>query len=723
MSASPQAVTVGLVQAVSLASMMEQEKQQNQLVQTQPVMSSLAGYVRQCWTYARDAKRQMIFPRLLQNVRARRGEYDPERLSAIRNEGGSEVYAMLTSVKCRAAASWIRDVMHGSGSEKPWTLRPSKVPELPPQMAEQIVQQAMQPLQEAIQSGMPMPQANVLTLVSALRDAAMEKLREQARQMAQRMEDKMEDQLLEGGWRTAISEFIDDITTYPSAVLKGPIVRRKPVMTWQPDATGAMQPTVATALKLEFARVDPFLIFPSPDAATVEDGYLIEKHRLSRQDLLDMIGVDGYSDAAIRSVLDDFGKGGLRDWTSNDMAEADAKGKSTVAVATNPDSLIDALQFWGSVQGRMLLDWGMDKAEIPDPTAEYHVEVWLIANQVIKATLNYDPLHRKPYYKTSYEEIPGSWWGNSVADLVRDSQVVMNAAARAMVNNMGIASGPQVEVVVDRLASGYDVTQMRPWQIWQTTTDPMSGAGGKSINFYQPDSRVSELMNVFQAWSDLADEYSGIPKFLGGDPTGNAGRTASGLSMLMSNAGKSIKQVIANIDTRILTAVLERLYFYNMRFSQDPELKGDINIQARGANALIAKEAAQQRRNEFMAATANPIDMQIIGMQGRAALLREAVKTLDMDPDNVVPSPDIMAAKQALQSFMQAMQPQMPPGAQGGPQGAQGAGSPGMPAGPGAQGAPGVPALPPMASQPNPTINGQVLTNGAPITDLHSPSS
>jgi hypothetical protein len=166
-----------------------------------------------------------------------------------------------------------------------------------------------------------------------------------------------------------------------------------------------------------------------------------------------------------------------------------------------------------------------------------------------------------------------------------------------------------------------------------------------------------------------------------------------------------------------------------MRYGTDPALKGDVNIVARGANSLIAKDAAQMRRNEFMQATANPIDMQIIGLSGRAALLREAVKTLDMDADKVVPSPDVMAARQAVAAFQQAHQmaanqvmgtPGQPPAPAGQ--------TPGMPGQPGMAGGAGIPGMPPSAipgqgSPPNPQVNAQTLQTGAPITDTFAPTS
>ena len=679
----PAVMQVGLVRAAPLAVVMEEERAAAQELQAQPMIQSLAAHIRKCWQIARDAKQMTVEPRMLQSVRARRGEYDPDKLAAIREQGGSEIYANLTSVKCRAAASWIRDVLLGTGGEKAWGIKPTPMPDLPPQIGEAIVQMATEPIKQSIMQGNPMSEEQIRQMLAELRDQAINEIKSQARQMAERMEMKMEDQLIEGGFIKALDEFIDDIVTFPAAILKGPIIRKKATMRWVPQGGGKYVPEVEDVLKIEFERVDPFMLYPSPQSADVDDGFIIEKHRLSRRALNEMVGVDGYSDSTIRLVLDDYGRGGLREWLTNDMAIASAEGKSMTAITQNPEGLIDALQFWGSVQGQMLIDWGMDKDEIPDPTKEYDVEAWLIGSYVIKATLNPDPMRRKPYFKASYEEVPGTFWGNSPADLVRDCQTVVNASARGIVNNAGIASGPQVIVNVDRLAPGEEVTQLTPWRIWQVTNDPM-GSNSSPIDFFSPNSHIAELAGIFDKFSQMADEYSGIPRYLSGETSGGAGRTASGLSMLINNAGKSIKQVISNIDVNVMTPLIERLYNHNMQHSDDPELKGDVHIVARGASALIAKEAAQVRRNEFLQATANPIDMQIVGVQGRATILREVAKGLDLDVDKIVPPLNVLQQKLIAQQMAQQQQPQ-----QQGPQ----------------------PTSP----------SGQELQDGAPVTDNFSP--
>jgi hypothetical protein len=254
---------------------------------------------------------------------------------------------------------------------------------------------------------------------------------------------------------------------------------------------------------------------------------------------------------------------------------------------------------------------------------------------------------------------------------------------------------------IDRLPQGENITQMYPWKVWQVTSDPMAGAS-PPMQFFQPSSLSQELMAVYEKFSVLADEYTGIPRYMTGDsPGGGAARTASGMSMLMSNAGKSIKQVIANIDENVIRLAIERLYFYNMRYGDDPDLKGDVNIVARGATSLLVKEQAQMRQAQFLQiALSNPMTQQIVGVEGIAELLRQSAKTLDLNPDNIVAPVEIIKARMAQQAAaaqQQMAQQQMLENQKNGQ--------------PQAGGSPAAPS------------SGAVLQNGAPVTNNFAPTS
>ena len=805
-------MALALVPFRTAAQLEEEARAESERSQSRPVIQSLASHVRDRWEEAKDAKRD-IEERMVDNLMRRRGQYDKQKLAEIKQFGGSEIFMGITSVKCRAACSWLRDTLMGTGLDRPWQLEHTPEPELPPEVTQGLQMSLMQQAyQQTMATGVAPEPGALRQLAEQMKETVRMQTREEAKLRVERMSQKIEDQLLEGGWGQAFSQFIDDIVTFPTAVVKGPVMRNRKQLKWT-----NYELTPADVVGPEWERVDPFMLYPAPWASSVNEGYLIERHRLTREALQAMLGVEGYDDAAIKTVLADFESGGLNEWLWIDTERADAEGKESDANDT--DDLIDALQLWDSVQGKLLIEWGVPEAEIADPFMSYPCEVWLVGGTVIRAVLNYDPLGRKPYYATCYEKVPGSFWGNSVVDLVRDPQDMVNASARALANNMGVAcltadtvvyrhgqennrklaeitlgelwdrkhqrnsglrriklrslneetgeffgnrvvdildngvaevfrvttargytikatathrfmrddgewaelsefdegdviavngqaasnfvsydvivsieplgservfdlcmtgpnhnfvangfvshnSGPQVEVNISRLPPGDDITQMYPWKIWQTEYHDFQDSS-PAVRFFQPGSNAQELLGVLEKFATLADEYSGIPRYMTGEYVSGAGRTSSGLAMLINNAAKSLKHVVANIDADVITPMLERLYQHNLRYNADPDMLGDVRVVAKGAMSLVSREAAAVRRNEFLQVVLNsPVAQEIVGPLGAAELLRENAKLLDVNPDRLVPSREELqqriAEQQQMQAIMTGMQAALP---------------------------------------------------------------
>jgi len=628
--------------------------------QNDPFILGMTAYLRECWDAARIAKKP-IENIMLRAMRQRNGEYEADKLSQIREQGGSEIFMMITEVKCRAAESWLRDILLDQGTP-PWDLNPTTIPDLPPGAENEIEQMFAQKVLQMLQSK---GQAPTVEEMSELREMVSQDYRFSVLQEAQNRADKMryriEDQFEQGGWSDAFNEFITDLVTFPAAFVKGPIVRRQRTLGYKTGPDGTMLVEPIERLGPEYERVDPFRIYPEPGITHINDGYIFEHHHMSRMELADLIGVPGYDDEAIRKVLE-IGNG--QSWINEDVELQKEEEERKFYAYNSPTEMFDALEFWGKVSGEMLRDWGLSDEEVPDAAREYDANVWVVGNYVIKAVLNYDPLGEKPYAKTSFIKQPGAFWGKGIPEIIEDIQNVCNAAARALVNNMAISSGPQVEVNLERIPPGEDITQLHPWKIWQTMNDPL-GSSAPAVRFAQPDSRANELMGVYDRFSRMADDHSGIPAYVYGDlNVQGAGRTASGLSMLMGSAGKGIRQVVMHIDKDVIHPIVHRQFVYNMRYDPDESIKGDAQIVAKGAINLAVKETVNVRRVEFLNATANPIDIEIIGTDGRAAILREVAKGLQMPVDEVVPSREKLAyrqdAKAAMAAQQAAAQPQQP---------------------------------------------------------------
>jgi hypothetical protein len=263
----------------------------------------------------------------------------------------------------------------------------------------------------------------------------------------------------------------------------------------------------------------------------------------------------------------------------------------------------------------------------------------MTGHKVLMLRINKHPLGWKPYYSASFDPSADSIWGTAPPELMEDCQRMCNAAARAMANNMGIASGPQVEIFTDRMGSNNDPQRIWPWKVWRTESDP-TGSGKPAVNFYQPDMISRELMEVFNFFYSQAGEQLGVPAYDQGSEQGTqsgAAGTAHGLAMLMTASSKIMKDAIGYIDRLVVKKVVFQTWLHAITTGV-MEYEGDINIVARASEYLIIAEQLQARRQEFLAFTNNPTDMAIIGMDGRATVLRETVKSLKMDGDNIIPA-------------------------------------------------------------------------------------
>lgn len=599
------------------------------------VLSNLASHVRgqlQVFSRHRDNTMSGWSHRLLAALRTFNGEYDPLKLTEIKKFGGSEAFARIIAMKCRGASSLLRDVY--LSPDRPWGLDASDDPKIPPEIMKSIKDLISMEIQGAAAVGQAPDIDAIRDRTMQLTEAARQAAKKRAEAGARVAEDKLDEVLKEGGFYKALAEYITDLPLFPFAVMKGPVVRILPVVTWENNAA-----VIKQTPRLTWARISPFDVWWTPGVSDIEDADFVERVRLTRADLNELLDLPGYNTEAIREVLDLYGRGGLTG--DMDMSDGErAKHESRENPTTNESGLITCYEYTGNVQGRMLLEQGMDAKLIPDPLRDYFVQCWLVGNYVIKVQMSPSPRKRHPYYVTSFEKVPGTPVGNGLPDILSDVQEAGNATFRSLINNMSIASGPQVVVNDDRLSQDEDGESMYPWKRWHVTTDPMSNsAGQKPIDFFQPTSNAQELLTIYKSFVDMADELSAIPKYLSGGGAGaGAGRTASGLAMLMGNASKILQTVAANIDRDVLEPLLGGLFDMIMLTDESGILTGDEKVRVMGVSVAVQKETQRSRQLEFLQTTANPIDMQIMGPKGRATVLRSVASTIGMNGEEIVPS-------------------------------------------------------------------------------------
>lgn len=589
--------------------------------------------------------------RLLNALRVFNGQYDAAKLNEIRQFGGSEVYARIVAMKCRGASSLLRDVY--LSPDRPWGLDPADDPKIPDEIMASINQLVNSELAGLTGAGQQ-PDIDQIRdrtqqLVEAARQAAKKKVAGQARVA----EDKLDEILKQGNFYKALAEFVSDLPLFPFACIKGPVVRIVPTVTWESNSA-----VIKQVPRLTWTRVSPFDIWWTPGVSDIEDAAIIERTRLTRADLNDLLDLPGYNQVAIREVLDLYGRGLVDNWDVTDAERAVQESRENPNL--NQSGMITCLEYTGNIQGKMLLEYGMSEELVPDELRDYFVQAWLIGNYIIKVQMAPSPRKRHPYYVTSFEKVPGTPVGNGLPDILNDIQEAGNATLRALINNLSISSGPQVVVNDDRISPDEDSENLYPWKRWHVTSDPMGNNSQRPIDFFQPNSNSQELLGVYQRFVDMADELSAIPKYLSGaGTTSGAGRTASGLAMLMGNASKILQTVAANIDRDVLDPLLSALYDMVMLTDQSGMLTGEEKVRVLGVSVAVQKETQRARQLEFLQITANPIDAQIVGPKGRAAILRNVAQTIGLPGEQIVPSEDELDSQQKMAQAL-AQQQAMP---------------------------------------------------------------
>jgi hypothetical protein len=625
--------------------------------------SSLAGHVKESFRINQDARRNSgIEQEMIDSMYDVNGEYTGKDIARIREvEHGSTIFMNNPMQKCSVLSQWVKDIL--LGKDRVWDFKPSPVKDLPPEIKMQIEQQVamefgeyvkrkqeekqaayQQQVQAAQKNGGPAPSAveasYTLRELNQIRrdiiDATMNEIDKEALYQAKFIKAQVEDDLVEGGFNEALDEFIDYFSVFPTAFMKGPIIVKKKKTTWVQG-----RPTATEEYCFENKCPSPFDMYPSPNQTTIEDGDLIEHVRYSRKEVYDLLKMPedaGYKKDAIEEVLDRQvpNESGYPSWMADQIESDKAVTEKRGYQFEANTNVIHGMHAWMSVPARLLIEWGFKPEDLEGAVGneEISTEIILIDEEVIKCKVLRDPFFRRPYYKASFKPIPGSFWGRSLPALMKSSTRMCNATARALANNMGISSGPQVEVNIDRLADDGSIESMYPWKIWQTKSDMIGGAG-PAVNFFQPSSNANDLLGVYKDFEQKGDDVTGVPKFLsGGDGSTPSSMPALSLSVLMSQATKGIKRSVENIFLGVINPRVKYQFYWNLLKNPNLTFTGDVNIVP---VPVIEQASEKLRRNEFLQITANPVDQAIMGDEGRGALIREISKDLGMT-EEIVPT-------------------------------------------------------------------------------------
>jgi hypothetical protein len=165
----------------------------------------------------------------------------------------------------------------------------------------------------------------------------------------------------------------------------------------------------------------------------------------------------------------------------------------------------------------------------------------------------------------------------------------------------------------------------------------------KAFTVFKFDSHLQELLMIAEAAMRFADQESSMPQIMGGEK-GSAPETVGGMVMLYNTASTVLRYRVKLYDDGITRPHIGRYYDWHMANSKKDNIKGDMEVDARGSTALLEKDIQNQTTMNLASVTSNPRYSALLDPKRELVLI---LKGLKVQPDDIMLSEeDIKKAQQ-----------------------------------------------------------------------------
>lgn len=584
-------------------------------------------------------------------MEAVRGEQIAQRRTSGDSQASarSTVFVQLTRQKTNTAAARAADMLYPT-DDKNWGIKPTPVPELMDAAKNgsnepYIDPGSGQPLQHPQSGTDPDNPARNVTMA----DLATEQMAV-AQTKSEAMEKEIDDQLTECQYNYEGRKVIEDAAKYGTGILKGPSVINRVEKKWVqktgPDGSTVQVLQVIQEMKPRSYQVDVWNFYPDPSCGeNIQNGaYVFERDYQPGRELAKLAKVAGYNAMAIAMCLQDGPQHTLAEGSYSDQQRGGD-------LAYNRDGAYDDKRFeiWTYTGDAAREDLEAAGVNIPDDLESYLVTysavIVMCNDRIIKALLNPMDTGDFPYDVYNWERVAMSPFGVGVPYLMRYAQRTLNAAWRAMLDNMALSSGPQIIMnrkLVTPADGNWQLTARKLW--FMEDGDDVQ----KAFFIFEVPSHQQEISNIITIAQQFADVETSLPQIAQGEK-GSAPDSVGGMAMLMNSAGTVLRRLVKQYDDQITRPHLRRYYDWNMQYNPKEEIKGDFEVDARGSSVLIVRDQAQQGVMNLLQVSKDPEFSVFIDKQ---KLFTKSLEMQHITPDDVMNTPEqIMALqKQAQQA-------------------------------------------------------------------------
>ena len=463
---------------------------------------------------------------------------------------------------------------------------------------------------------------------------------------ARNMEDKVRDILKKTNYNEEITHAIHEMCLYGTGCTKGVTLTRKNFPVYTSVRTPEQMVEIESELEEELIPAVKYIsiwnVFPSPEASSSEDAdYVIQRNFVSPIQLRSMVHAgEGY----IMDVVEEIISGDEGRIQGYDESQHPKKFDES---SSRQIKNIEILEFWGRLDGNDLADHlGLEASDIRQAMP---VVVTVIGDKVIKIQENpFDDT--LPFHFCYWQKNPESCWGDGIYYAIRDVQAILNFSYAMMIEGKSLSAAPMTVIDPNSFEPGTDTEQVYPGK--QFRVKPGASVRDAFMPVQIPDV-TNGLLQLIQQLEREADLDSGQTSIGYGDMSPAQTKTATGMSILNSNANRQTADVVRSVS-KMITMNIQAIYRWLMVDSEDNAIKGDYEAISTGYEQYIAKEVHNTQLINFLQTIGSlPQLQQYIKYE---AFSRPLLRAFNLDPEKVMKTEEQVA--QEMQQQTQAMQQQ-----------------------------------------------------------------
>jgi hypothetical protein len=530
------------------------------------------------------------------------------------DQSKSAIFLNITRPYVDAAAARLADMLLPL-DERCWAIKPTPIAELDPSTTAKFQELGIDPQQ-------------LLALQAQIQG--------EADRAAELMGDEIDDHLIECQWHGEVRAVVEDSARIGAGVLKGPVPMRRTYKKWVSQPPEGANPIeklwfyarrtlgkimgkgssanlqIVSEIKPGSVRIDPWNFYPDPACGeNIHNGQETwERAYTTPKQLRDMGLMPGFDAKAIADILEE----GPKQLTSREA------GDGTYVPVLGQ---YEMWTFYGTIAQQ---DASVSGLDLNDQTPLVNAMAILVNDKLIKITLNALDTGEYPYDVLAWQRRPGVPWGMGIARHIRTPQRMLNAAARAMMDNSGMTAAPQI-VLGNGVTPADGKMEVRGKKLWLANPEVVDVT--KAFYCYIPESHQEEFERIIRLAQEIAEQTTGMPMLLQGQsPQGGKGTdTLGGMQLLQNNASGVLRRLAKRFDDFLTEPHIRRYYDWLMQYSPRDDIKGDFQIDAQGSSSLVERDANKQ----FMFAAMNFAKDPAFGIDPYK-LFKELAKSDRIDP-------------------------------------------------------------------------------------------